>query len=399
MGAFGLATATYGAAGMALLTSVVLTRAMSPEEFGSYRYVMAVIGFMAIVANLGLPYSAARLLTQLGPKDQPRTIAASLQLLLAALSVVALLLLGFAVSTRAVLDVSPLLVLAAALLWTTALQRHFMYMLRGLGRPREIAIQTISPPMILLLLSGALALSVTEVPLGATLTATGFAYLLTHLWTTTRMCVWGERRLSGERAELIRVQRGTGFPIYKGALISVGVAELIVVLGGAHIGDRDFGAFSLALSLAAPVATLPTVAGMVQFRRFGTQGHMPRRLLWSATYYSGLLGFFGVCAGWIVFPLVFPSDFEDARLMFPLLAVGFLFHGLGDYLNQFLQAQGDGLRIKRAAYAIGLVNVLVGVGTIPFLGAWALVATKVAGSTSYAAFMLVLTKRRNREAS
>jgi O-antigen/teichoic acid export membrane protein len=271
-----------------------------------------------------------------------------------------------------------------------------MYMLRGAGRPREIAVQTILPPLATLLIAGLLALLRPTIELGLMMLAVGCGYLVTHLWTAFRFDVWNQRDLRGERSVLLRMQRGTGLPIYQGALVSVGVSELIVVLAGASIGTIAFGQFSLAVSLAAPLATLPTVIGMVQFRNFGARNSLPKRLLISATLRSALLGLAGVCAGWVTFPVIFPRGFEDARIMFPVLAAGFLVHGLGDYLNQFLQAQGDGVRIKRAAYGVGATNIIVGVVAIPFFGVWGLVATRLVGSSTYAASMALLTRRRNR---
>ncbi|MBM6545750.1 oligosaccharide flippase family protein [Janibacter sp. YIM B02568] len=397
-GTIGLAGATYGAAVLALLTSVVLTREMAPSDFGAYRYVVAVLGLVAVVANVGIPYSAARSLSQLQPAAQPKLVTASLQLVLAALLVAAVLLALISLLTTDILEVSPLLLLASALVWTIALQRHFMYMLRGAGRTREIAVQTVLPPAFIFAATGLLAVAHDAVSLTAVLIIMSTAYLSTHVWTSTRLSVWGYQGLAVQRARLMETQKSTGLPIYKGALISVGVAELIVVLGGAHVGEVSFGTFALALSMAAPVATLPTVIGMVQFRKFGSQSQLPRRLVVSMFSRSALLGLAGTGAGWLLFPFIFPRDFDTARTMFPVLAVGFLLHGTGDYLNQYLQAQGDGLSIKRAAYAVGLVNMIVGVATIPWLGAWGLVLTKFLGSASYAASMVVQTQRWNHAA-
>ena len=397
-GTISLAVATYSAAGVGLLTSALLTRSMAAEDFGSYRFIIAVIGLAAIVANLGLPYSAARELSQRPPDEHPRIVAASIQLILAPTVAVALLLAGFALFTRSFLAVAPLLLIAAALLWTTVLQRHFMYMLRGAGRPREIAIQTLLPPALTLLGVGLLSLGKSELGLHDVVGMIAASYLATHVWTSLRFGAWCQRRLLPERSTLLRRQRRTGLPIYQGALVSVGVAETVVVLGGATVGTDAFGQFALALSLAAPVATLPTVIGMVQFRRFGAHAKMTKALLGATARRSALLGTIIVALGWYAFLVIFPEGYADARLMFPLLAAALLAHGLGDYLNQYLQAKGEGLRIKRAAYGVGAANIVVGAIAIPLFGMWGLAATRALASAAYASSMLILTRRWNRAA-
>lgn len=391
-----LSVATFGAAAVGMLTSMVLTRAMTPEDFGAYRYVIAIVGMAAIVINVGFPYSAARLLTQQPPQKHTRTVAASLQLILLAIAVGAIGLAAFALAVQRLFSVSHLLLLASALVWTIALQRHFMYALRGAGRTRDIAVQTILPPTVILLLTTLLVLILENVRLGAVLLVTGTAYLTAHVWTVGRLGLLKERRLRAERSLLLKTQRGTGLPIYQGSLISVGVAELVIVLGGASVGERAFGEFSLALSLAAPAAMLPTVIGMVQFRNFGAEGRLSRKRSVSTALQSSLLAITGSCVGWLAFPLMFPDGFETARMMFPLLAAGFLFHGLGDYLNQYLQAQGAGVYLRRAAYGVGFVSILAGVATIPTFGVWGLAATKVGAGAFYSASMLLLAWRSHR---
>lgn len=393
----GLALSAYGAGVIALLTSMVLTRAMSAEDFGSYRYIVTVIGFSAVVANLGFPYSAARVLTSLEPSKQARTVAASMQLLALSILFFSIFLAIFAVLSRTFLSISSLLIAASFLIWTTTFQRHYEYMLRGVGRAREIAFQKLGPPTLILILSIIVLIWSTDISLIYILLIIGVAYFSTHLVTASRLRIWRTKCLSDERAGLMVVQKTVGFPIYKGALISVGAAELVLVLGGAYVGKLDYGSFALAISLAAPVATLPSAIAMVQFRRFGIEGRLRRKVLYSTVLYSFTVGFVTVCVGWLVFPILFPIQFTDAKIFFPVLAIGFLFHGLADYINQFLQAQGMGNGIKLGSYIVGATNIVVAISTIPFLGIWGLVATKVAGSVFYAIVMFVLMRRRNRE--
>lgn len=393
----GLAAATYGSAVIALGTSVIMTRSMTTHDFGSYRYVMAAIGLGAVVANVGLPYSAARILTRQHGVAQARTVASSVQLLGVALIVAGSLLAAFALVARGQVDAAPLLLLAAGLLWTISIQRHFMYTLRGSGKSREIAVQTALPPTVILCLATGAALFTGGIGLELALAITATAYLTTHLWTSTRLSLWRQRHLGPERSALLATQRTTGLPIYKGALVSVGVGELVIVMGGAVVGERDFAYFALALSLAAPVATLPTVIGMVQFRRFGRQDSLPPSLILLTTAKSAGLGVLGLAVGWLAFPWAFPDQMSPARAMFPVLALAFLCHGLADYVNQFLQAKGHGEGIKRAAYGVGLVNATVAILSIPSWGAWGLVVAKLAGSTVYMTSMIALTTRRGHE--
>lgn len=397
--ALGLAAATYSSAAIAMGTSVVMTRSMTAHDFGSYRYVLAAIGLGAVVANVGLPYSAAHLLTRQRGVAQARTIASSTQLLGAALVVTGGLLAAFALMVREHVDAAPLLLLTAGLMWTIAIQRHFMYALRGSGKSREIALQTVLPPSLILCLAAGVALCRGGIELGQALTITAVAYLITHLWTSTRLSLWRQRHLGPERSALFTAQRTTGIPIYKGALVSVGVGELVIVIGGAIVGELAFGHFALALSLAAPVATLPTVIGMVQFRRFGRQNSLPPSMILSATAKSAGLGTLGLAVGWIAFPWIFPEQMSTARVMFPVLAIALLAHGLADYVNQFLQAKGQGERIKRAAYGVGVVHAGTAILSIPAWGAWGLVIAKLAGSLVYMTSMIVLTTRRGHEGS
>lgn len=345
---------------------------------------------VASVANFGAFYSASRILVACEPSDRPAVYSTTVGMMLVASFLVSIGLIGAYFVIGSFFDRSePVLLAVAALSWTVLLQRTFQYMLRGSGRIADIAVQTVLPPVTMFVCYAALYWRGSE-SIGYlwALVIYGGAFCVTHVATSVRLRVRPLPDWHAHLTQLLQEQRKTGLPVYWGSLASVGASEAVVVVAGALSDPSEFGSYSLALSFAGPLVMIPSAMGTVRF----VEGASQRRISASDLRFTVVLSFLVMVvfsAGMrYVFPVVYGGRYQATTAYAIVMAVGFLLHGFGDYLNQFLLSHGRGRELKYAAFVAGGVQVLFAVVLMPAFGIWGLVASRVLSSASYAVFLI-----------
>lgn len=71
-----------------------------------------------------------------------------------------------------------------------------------------------------------------------------------------------------------------------------------------------------------------------------------------------------------------------------LLAIGMCFHGLGDMINRFLGAHGQGKQIRNAAFACGILMTVGSIVLVFYFQIDGAIITKVCSSFAY--FIVIL---------
>ena len=200
-------------------------------------------------------------------------------------------------------------------------------------------------------------------------------------------------------ADLRQENRSYGIHLYLGSLAMVATNYLSgVTLGIFNDNNAEVGFFTLALSLAQPIAYLPGIVGTTFFKQFVHEPCIPRRVMLVTLGITVLS-----CLGFVVLigPVVslYNAEYRVVAPYAAWLALGFSVHGIGDMVNRFLGSHGQGRSIRDSSFACGAVKI---VGSVLLVWLWNIegaILTAVLSSTVYAVTLYLKYLRFVRTAS
>ncbi len=341
------------------LSSFVFVKYMSPETFGQYKYITNYYTTLSTFAVLGIPYTASRLLVQTDDAGVMRKIygfttktLTIFSLALSAVIVVILLLVR-----RGGSEIPTYLIVLTPFFYTVVLQTSFQTMLQGSNQIRDISLQTLLPPLLLLLVIWGFGLGLGVLDIYQVMIIYIVIYTLLHLLTIRRLKVDFRPIGSEMRVAFAEEFRTNGLPIYVGSLIGVASGYVINLIVGALSGMEEYGLFGLAISISSPMQFIPSVMGTVSFRANAKSNRLTRNNLLFTVLIS--LGALVLYIGFLhlLFPL-YPGDYADALPYTIVLSIYFTAMGLGDYFNRFVSAHGFGRMINLGAVVTGLTNIV-----------------------------------------
>ncbi len=383
-----LTMANYATIGVSLLTTILLTTQVSQADYGTYRYVINIAMMLVSFSNLGIYYSTARLLTTADEARTRRLYGATMVILLGIVAIVGSIVgAAYPLAAAVIKDVDRSFLYAVPVFLVLMLQRMFVSMLKGSNRISEVAVQTALPSVIALVVYGILWLSGVSLTLLSALLIYLLSYLLTHMLTIRTLGVAFPRGMKDEYSAILREQKTTGFELYKGSLLSVFSADAIAVLAGSLTTRASYGAYALALNVASPIMQIPATLGIVRFQDSAARVRISRRELAAIGLFGALSLLVLNVLIQVVFAVLYHGDYAEAPGFAAVLSVGFLLHGFGDYLNNFLSSHGEGARIKRSAYVSGGTQIALAAVLVPLWGIWGLVVSRAMASAAYCASM------------
>ena len=181
--------------------------------------------------------------------------------------------------------------------------------------------------------------------------------------------------------DLAAENRRYGWPVYCGSVANVSLAYLAGITLGFFTSDNSSVAFyTLSLTLAMPLAMLPSIIGTVFFKRFASENSIHKKVI---MYSVGLTFLAWVFFCLLITPVVsfaYPASYGKVSLWASLLALGMAIHGLGDMFNRFLGAHAQGISLRNGAIISGVVLLS---GNILLVWLWGLsgaVLTRILGS-------------------
>jgi O-antigen/teichoic acid export membrane protein len=154
-----------------------------------------------------------------------------------------------------------------------------------------------------------------------------------------------------------------------------------------YIDNTQVGFYTLAMTVCSPLLVVPSVLGTTFFKKFASLDFIPRKVV----VFSILATLFALGIFYLfiekVFLLFYSEDFSPAIRISKILIIGFLLHGLGDLVNRFLGAKGQGKLLRNAAFAVGFVNILGYSILVYYFGVTGAIITKIMASGVYLLMM------------
>jgi O-antigen/teichoic acid export membrane protein len=357
-----LFSAQMGSMAMGFASSLVLARAMRPEEMGRFAFCQSVILVGGLFFEFGIASAGARVLAlSRGQKEEQKALGAIIALSAISAAAFSLFILAAAAPISAIFkqDVRQLLVAVAPLAAFQPMQLAIEQSCQGLNRIRELA-------SFQLLMSGSYLVMLIALAGAGRMTAASamLAYLagvgLASFWAIFRLRPRFEDLHQHIKISLTEA-RQYGLNIYAARITGAASAKLdgLIIayfLGRASSGLAPLGIYAIAQKLSSPIVIMSRALAITRFRAFAKLDGVPSRMaIWNAAALAiASLGL--AIIGPAALRGAFPKYAEAAPLMIPF-AVWNLLAGLFQPYNIFLASHGRGREIRNIALMVALADL------------------------------------------
>ncbi|MCQ2155612.1 MAG: oligosaccharide flippase family protein [Bacteroidales bacterium] len=373
-----------------VLSSVINTRALSPDLYGDVRYVQNIISFVSSLLLFGYFTSGSRLLALSTDESHSRRIRGVMCAILGISIVIVMVVMTALYWTGAHSDntaITSLYLISIPLCGNVLMLNYVNTVAQGDNHIGRIAFARLMPTTLYCIAAYFIYKATPASPRIMLALFNGIAIIvLAAVILSTRPDF---HNLKESFRELNEENRKYGFNVYLGSLANVATGYIAgITLGQFCDNNANVGFYTLAITISGPLAMLPTIIGTTYFKKFASQERInPKVLKWSIILTTVSFVLYIACIRFIV-AFLYDDSYSQVSTIASWLAIGMSLHGLGDMFNRFLGAHGEGQEIRNGAFLCG--GVLI-VGSILLVWLWQVkgaVATKILSDAVYFAAML-----------
>ena len=343
---------------LGMLSSIVNTRFLSPIEYGDVRYTQNMINFIAVFLLFGYFLSGSRLMALSDNISYCRRVKGMMVVILS----FACLALSLAMFVCYVLHsasptVAKLFLVSMPVCFYPLFQNYIEQTTAGDNQMGRLALARVLPYLIYIPLACVLYSLFGASSTRMVLLQWGiYSLVFIGIIISTKPLF---RNLKPIWNSLQEENKQYGLQLYIGSLVMVATNYLAgIALGYFNSNNSEVGFYTLALTVTSPLAALPTIVGTTYFKKFASQNRIPTKvivftvLMTIATCVMFLL---------LIHPVVvflYTEQYAVVGTYAIYLSVGFCIHGLGDMFNRYLCSHGQGVSVRNASIANGVLKML-----------------------------------------
>lgn len=380
--------------GLGLLSSVLNTRFLTPEEYGNYRYVYNIISFISSLLLFGYFVSGCRLLAISKDQEETKRINGAMVIILAITSVSLIIVMVLASIIQKSLNdlVSNLFLISLPVCAAPLFLNYINTTFQGENKIKELAVARLLPYATYLPIGFLWYTSWGSSAKTLMLLQNGCAIVVYIILIVSLKPKF--ENLKPIFKLLKQENRDYGFHVYIGSILAVSLGYVSgITLGLFEDNNVNVGFYTLALTVVTPLSLLPTIVGTTHFKEFANRNFIDRRVIRNTIVISLIsLTLFVL----LIVPLVkvvYSSDYAPVGYYACFIAVGMIFHGLGDMYNRFLGAHALGRQIRNGAIITGFVQLAGSIILVYYWGIVGAIITKILSSAVYYSMMIYYYKR------
>jgi len=373
-----------------VLNSVINTRSLEPALYGDVRYVQNIISFVSSLLLVGFFVSGSRLLAISKNEYHSRRIRGILCVILGiTISIITLVMSVLCVYSAHFGNdgLYKLYLVSIPLCGNVLMLSYVNTVSQGDNHIGRISIARILPSGLYCLIAYYIYKIYGATPSLMLILYNGLAIIVLLLIILSTKPSF--KNLKESYMILKEENKSYGFNVYLGSLAGVSTGYIAgMTLGWFCDTNAQVGFYTLALTLAQPLAMLPSIIGTTYFKRFANQDFIDRKVLMSSVVITALSLLIFVLFVGVVVKFLYNDNYSVVSRYAAILAVGTSLHGLGDMFNRFLGAHGQGKMLRNGAFACGAVLL---VGSLVLVYYWQITGaliTRVASDVVYCFVMI-----------
>lgn len=374
-----------------VLNSVINTRSLVPELYGDVRYVQNIISFISSLLLVGFFVSGSRLLAISKDEQYSRRLRGILCVILAVtIFILMLCMFGFYIASmiNGNENVQSLWLVSIPICGSVLMLNYINTTAQGDNHIGRIAIARLLPSALYCTIAWFVYRRFEATPVLMLILYNGIATLIL-IWVilSTRPSFVGLK----ESFRILKEEnKQYGFNVYLGSVIGVSTGYIAGITLGYFCEDNsNVGFYTLALTISSPLSMLPAIVGTTFFKRFANENCINRKVMISSIGLTTLSCLFYIIFIDFVVDFLYDDNYRSVSTYAQWMAIGCSLHGLGDMINRFLGAHGQGRQIRNSAIVCGTIKTF---GSIVFVYMWQIygaVFSAILGSTAYFICLLI----------
>ncbi len=359
---------------LSVITSIIITRFLGPTGYGNFKFLLNLFSLAIVIFTFGFYQAGNRALVLNSDLKKARELFGAELVITAILFLfMALFFCGFAFLDKNINEkgLRMVLLMVIPFSWTFLITKYFEVLFQADNKIRLLAKARLYPHLIYFVIililyyfffqftGNRLILILATYFTGNVIAS---IYILLKLKPT-----FSNLKIRVE--EIFHYNKTFGFNVYIGSLFAVGFSQLTGVLISYFASDNSgVGFYSLAMTIAAPLAFIPNVIATTHYKDFSTRKKVDRKLLFItlAISCSALLLTIILVAPFI--KIFYGAEFTPVIKLTYIVSFGIILNGLADFFNRFLGSHGKGRALRNSAFLVGLSILILNVALIPLFG-------------------------------
>lgn len=389
---FFVLTSTAVATILGFAINVLFTNFISVESYGFYKAVLTTIQFTSVVSLLGIHYTFGRLYANAHSKSEERNLSQIMIILsfIIYLPLLLMVILFIIINYYYPLTIKDYIIygtlLSFCFLFYYLMQQYY----QGLNKMYKFSLISLVPPLITMLLLIVIIIFKLEFSVTQVILFILISYLPMEFFFIRKSCSssFKIKEIIAFTKPLLKVHYNHGFQLYLGSLFSVATAQVLNLVIASMSGLTTFAYFSFALTLATPISLIPSTMGTVIYRNSASAKKLTFKNLGFTLFISFLALILYSLLINLFLPYLIGTEYIESISIFNILVLVFMFNGLGDYFNKFINSKGHGKTLRNSAIITGTTLMISAGLLIPLYQVEGLIYSRILSSVIYLSLMI-----------
>ena len=378
--------------------SVLNTRLLGPEQYGDFKFLQSLWSFAVTLVTLGIFFSGGRLIAIETDRKLHKRLVGGVSVLSVFMSLalfIAFFVFSYFEESLFENKLGWYIRIFSPFLLIFPFQLGVDNLLQGGNRIYQLSLYRLAPKVLYLL--GIFAYSY-FFPFNlnqALIFHFGSLGIIIAASLLSLKPDFSEVRKSIQR--ILTENRSYGFHVYLGGIMGLASAQLGGLAIGYFIDNTNVGFFALAITASQPLAMIPNSIGTTFFRDFASMNRIPSKVFFTTILISAvsLAAFLIVIRQLVIF--LYTKDYLPVVPISYYVATGSVLHGMGDFYNRYLAAQGQGRALRNSNILIGICNITGYLLLTWWIGVQGAAVTKLIAGAAYLTVMILYYRvfRRN----
>lgn len=384
---------------LGIVTNVIVTRYLGAQLFGDYKFICSVFNFAALIATFGFFQAGNRAIVLSTDKAKTRGFYGAMLVILSVLYVLmtaGLVMFALFDSNVASKGLTTFLVCVCPLGFITLWGVMYETVLPADNQIGLLSCMRFYPKVLNLLAACVLYFCARNLEwnkLLVILLLYNGTQLLLYCYVASRLKP-SFRNFRERFSEILSRNRDFGFNVYVGSLFAVGFSYLTEILISYFGADNvDVGFYSLAFSLSQPLLFIPATIATTHYKDFSSSKSISPKLLLTTLGLSGS----AVLLLWAVVPpfvkYCYGEEFLPVIGINFFVCIGIFMHGMADFYNRFVQANGKGAWLRNASFIVGLTTLIANLLLIPHFGAYGAAYSRIVSGFVYLSVIYIYYRK------
>lgn len=372
--AFTLYTVNIIGIPLSIVTSIIITRFLGPSSYGDFKFLFNIFNLAIVIFSFGFFQAGNRALVLNEDNQKARKIyGAELVIVVLLFLTMAVFLLGYAFFDKNINEkgLRNILIWLIPFNWVFFLVHYFEVLFQADNKIKLLADSRIYPKIFFFIAILIIYLAFFNYS-GNRLIIIWAIFLITQIVVFLYIIYKirpSFKNLKESIKKILFFNRTYGFNVYLGSICAVGFSQLTGVLISYFANNnRGVGYFSLAMTIAGPLAFIPNVIATTHYKDFSARTSIPRKLVVITVIisFSALLLIMLLVRPFI--HLFYGTKFTPVISLTYIVCFGVILNGLADFLNRFLGSHGKGKALRNSSIIVGFSLLILNITFIPIFG-------------------------------